>query len=238
MQRLLPQACVLCGGESGTDTLCAPCRTELPRLPAEGCKICALPLTHGRVCGVCIAKPPDYDAVTAALVYAFPVDAVIQRLKYRGDLSMVALLGDALAQRVAGPVDVIVPMPLSAARLRSRGFNQAMEIARVVQATTGLPLAAHACRRSIDTLPQATLPWEARAKNVRGAFECMEDFSGLHVAVVDDVMTTGATLAELARTLKHAGAARVSGWIAARTLRGEATAAGAGAGQRTPAVPD
>jgi ComF family protein len=115
---------------------------------------------------------------------------------------------------------VLVPMPLADGRLRERGFNQSQEIARHLARLSGIPLLPHACRRVRNTLPQATLPWKERAKNIRGAFVCDADFNGRHVAIVDDVMTTGATLNELARNLKKAGAARVTGLIAARTLPG------------------
>ena len=115
--------------------------------------------------------------------------------------------------------DLIVPMPLSAARLRERGFNQAQEIARLVGRLRDTEVATHLCRRVMETPPQATLPWKARASNVRGAFVCDRDLSGARVAVVDDVVTTGATLNELARVLKRAGAAHVSGWSVARAVR-------------------
>jgi predicted amidophosphoribosyltransferase len=111
-------------------------------------------------------------------------------------------------------------MPLSAARLRERGFNQAQELARYVGRTLGVRVLERACRKIADTVPQAALPWGERARNVRRAFVCDADLSGLRIAIVDDVITTGATLNELARNLKHAGAVHVSGWFVARTLRG------------------
>ena len=117
--------------------------------------------------------------------------------------------------------DVIIPLPLSPQRLRSRGFNQALEIARLLGKSTGVPVAAHACRRVRDTTPQAALPWKERARNIRGAFVCDADLTGLRVAIVDDVMTTGATLNEIARNVRKAGAAQVYGWVAARTLKHE-----------------
>ncbi len=109
-------------------------------------------------------------------------------------------------------------MPLGPARLGERGFNQALELARVASRLTNTPLTANACRRAHDRPPQAMLPWRERAKNIRGAFVYNADLSGLRVAVVDDVMTTGATLNELARNLRKAGAAEIRGWMVARTL--------------------
>jgi len=107
---------------------------------------------------------------------------------------------------------------LARGRLAERGFNQALEIARIVSARTGIPLLPLACRKVVDTPPQATLPWKDRAKNVRRAFVCDADLRGKRIAVVDDVLTTGATLGEVARVLRKAGAAEVAGWVVARTL--------------------
>jgi predicted amidophosphoribosyltransferase len=108
-------------------------------------------------------------------------------------------------------------VPLAAARLRARGFNQSLEIARALAAATGCRLAPHAAERGRDTPAQLDLPFAERARNVRGAFRCTAPLAGAEVALVDDVMTTGATLAELAATLKRAGAARVVNWVVART---------------------
>jgi ComF family protein len=157
--------------------------------------------------------------VTAAYAYDFPVDALIQAYKYGGELRLARLLGRALAHRASAAVDALVPMPLSVERLRSRGYNQALELAREVGRVRGVPVWAHACRRVIDTPAQALLPWRERPRNVLGAFVCDADLAGLRVAVVDDVLTTGATLNELARNLRRAGAAEVHGWVAARAVQ-------------------
>lgn len=181
--------------------------------------MCAMPLTSGEACGACLARPPAYDTVCAAYAYAFPIDALIHSFKYRGNLALARTLAGSLAQAVTSPVDALVPMPLSAARLRERGFNQAQELARHVGRARNVPILEGACRKVGDTVPQAALPWEERARNVRRAFVCDADLAGLRVAVVDDVVTTGATLNELARNLKRAGAVHVSGWVIARTLK-------------------
>jgi ComF family protein len=146
------------------------------------------------------------------------VDALIHALKYGGRLALASTLGEALAQAVPHDVDAIVPMPLARERLAERGFNQALEIARVVAARTGIPLLRDAVRKVVDTPPQAALPWNERARNVRRAFVCDSDLAGVRIAVVDDVLTTGATLNELARVLRKAGAVSVAGWVVARTL--------------------
>ena len=220
MQRAIAPSCLLCTGPSAGHLLCAACDAELPRLATQHCEICALPLTVGKRCGACISNPPEYEHICAPFTYAFPVNALVQALKYRGVLAIAPVFGRAIARSLDERPDVVIPMPLAATRLRERGFNQAQEIARHVAHITGITLLPRACRKVRDTAPQAALPWKERAKNVRRAFVCDEDFSGRHVAIVDDVMTTGATLNELARNLKRAGAVRVTGLVAARTLPG------------------
>mgnify|MGYP003344493588 FL=1 len=225
-QQLVAPSCLLCAGPSAGALLCKPCEDDLPHLlpvaPAHGalCDTCALPITAGTRCGACLANPPAYDHICAPFTYAFPADALVRALKYRNGLAIAPLLGNAIADTLDVRPDVIIPMPLADARLRERGFNQAQEIARHVARRSGIRLAPRACRKVRDTAPQAALPWKERAKNVRKAFVCDEDFTGLHVTVVDDVMTTGATLNEIARNIKQAGAARVTGLIATRTLPG------------------
>jgi ComF family protein len=209
-------SCFLCRGKAAA-LLCAACDADLPRLGPELCPRCALASPGGAVCGRCLTQPPAYDATRAAFAYAFPADALIQALKFRGELALAPLLGDFLALRIpAREADCLVPVPLSSARLRSRGYNQALEIARRVATATGTRLAPELCERSRDTATQMDLPLEERAKNVRGAFHCPGIVAGT-VAVLDDVMTTGATLDEVAATLKRAGAARVVNWVVART---------------------
>lgn len=219
-QHLLPGMCVLCASRAARSNLCERCRDDLPYLPRERCPRCAA-ATHGAmVCGACLAHPPAFDQVIAPCVYADPLDRLIQSFKYSGHLAIAPLLADVMLAEI--PVDsspdLVVAMPLSAERLRERGFNQSLEIARLIAAARNLPLNIDACRRVLHTAPQSALAWDERAKNIRGAFVCMEDVHGRSVAVVDDVLTTGATLNELARVLRQCGATQVTGWVAARTL--------------------
>jgi len=209
-------SCFLCRGKAGA-ILCAACCADLPRLGADLCPRCALASPAGAVCGRCLTQPPAFDATRAALAYAFPADALIQALKFRGELALAPLLGSLLLPCISGKeVDCVVPVPLSAGRLRARGYNQALEIARSVAAAARTRLAPELCERSRDTGVQMDLPLKERAKNVRDAFHCPGVVSGT-IAVLDDVMTTGATLEEVAATLKRAGAARVVNWVVART---------------------
>lgn len=215
-----PPTCQVCGGAGarGID-LCLPCREELPWL-GPCCNRCALPLPVAGVCGQCQCHPPPFDAVLAPLRYQPPVDWLLQGLKFHGRLSAARLLGhllgEALAARGTGLPDLIVPVPLHPARLAERGYNQALELARPLARQLGLPLAAGLCRRTRATDTQSLLPAAARRRNVRGAFTLTGPLPGSHVAIVDDVVTTGATVAELATTLRRAGATRVEVWAVAR----------------------
>ena len=197
------------------------------------------------LCGRCLHAPPHFDATIAAYAYGAPLDQALQAFKYRAALGLGGFLSDALLRAIAvrasatatpsAPAefaaeagtaaaavvpDLIIPMPLFRRRLAERGFNQALELARPLARKQHIALDARAVRRVRDTPPQAGLPWDERARNIQNAFACTHPAAaaGLHVAVVDDVMTTGATLNEMARVLKAAGAARVSNWVVARTL--------------------
>lgn len=208
-------SCFLCRGAAG-ELLCAGCEADLPRLGGPRCPRCALDSPRGEVCGRCLSHTPHYDATVAALAYEFPADALVHALKFRGELALAAYLGGILGRCIAEfQVDHVVPVPLSAKRLRGRGYNHAVEIARHV---TRRPVELELCVRSRDTPAQMELPYAERQRNVRGAFRCTRSLDGRRVAVVDDVMTTGATLDEIAQTLKKAGAAHVVNWVVARTF--------------------
>ena len=211
------QDCLLCGAGTGPDLLCADCTADLPALP-EHCPVCALPSPRGSVCGACLASPPHFDRTVASWLYEFPCDRLVQALKYRGRLALARYFARNLASRLPPQCDLLIPMPLHPARLAQRGFNQAVEIARHLARHTGTAVRLRGARRVRHTTAQAELPYEERARNVRGAFACDLDLSGRSVAVVDDVMTTGATLNELARVLRRAGAVRVENWVIARSV--------------------
>ncbi len=218
---LLPQDCLLCASPAGRRQVCAACSAKLPRLSVELCPVCALPSVGAGICGACQAHKPYFDATVAAFQYAFPIDRLVQALKYRHQLALAAWFAEAMLERGPPPGrhDLLLALPLAKSRLASRGYNQALEIARPLAHRLSLPLPTGLCRRSIDTPPQASLPWRARQRNVRGVFEAERDLTGKSVLVIDDVMTTGASLNELARTLKKHGAVRVDNWVVARVLK-------------------
>lgn len=218
LDALLPQDCMLCAAPSGDRQVCVDCSAELPWL-GETCPRCALPTPGARVCGRCVATPPAFDATVACFAYEYPLDRLVQALKYGHRLALSRWFGEVLVGRVgAATVDRVVAMPLHRARLAERGFNQSLEVARHAARGIGAPLDAETVRRVIATAPQVDLPLDARARNVRGAFACGDRLDGARVAVVDDVMTSGATLDELARTLKESGAASVVNWVIARAV--------------------
>ena len=215
MRFLFGGSCFLCRG-AARDLICTQCDAELPRLDFALCPRCALASPNGAVCGRCLSTPVAYDATRAALAYDFPADALVHSLKFRGELALAPLLASYLREPIrADAVDHVVAVPLAARRLRERGYNQSVEIARHLRGDL-LDLAL--CERARDGRPQVELPHDERQRNVRGAFRCTRSLVGARIAVVDDVMTTGATLNELARTLKAAGAVHVVNWVVARTL--------------------
>jgi ComF family protein len=220
---LFPGHCRLCGSATrGESDLCRSCRCELPWLQ-RACGQCALPLhiAHEHtLCGHCQKQPPAFDRTTALFHYRPPVDHLIRRFKFAEELSTGRLLSGLLAARLAersGDLpELLLPVPLHPARLRSRGFNQATEIARHVGRTLGIAVDYRLCRRKRNTQAQSLLSPNARRLNLRNAFTVRRPPEALHVAIIDDVMTTGHTGNELARALKQAGAACVEVWVIAR----------------------
>ena len=215
----LAQDCLLCAAAGTDDILCPACAADLPRPPRQSCPRCALPNANGELCGHCLAKPPHFDAALAAYRYDFPVDKLIQSFKYGHRLALGAYFGREIAILGAAlEADLIMPLPLHDERLRQRGFNQALELARPLARARRLPIDTNSCCRVRDTPAQAGLAWHERLGNLRHAFACCTDLSGARIILIDDVMTTGASLDECARTLKLHGAATVTALVLARAL--------------------
>ena len=224
---LLPCSCVLCG-DTAQAVVCTPCRERYAAPGSARCPCCANPLgaheAAGQRCAGCLADPPAFDATVAAVDYAAPLDALVLRLKFGAQLPLAPWfaqqLGDAVLARPGWLLpDLLCPVPLGPQRLVERGFNQALEIARPLALALGAPLQPRLLVRSVETRAQSGVAPSERAENIRGAFEVADEalVQGRHVGVVDDVMTSGHTLNELAATLKRAGAARVSNLVFART---------------------
>jgi ComF family protein len=216
LERLFTEVCPACGCSSRAG-FCAPCGRRFARL-GQACPYCALPLPRTTCPKLTAAWHVDF--LTAPFAYAAPLDHFVLKLKFHQARRLGRALGLLLAAELpAGrePVDALVPMPLHPARLRERGYNQAMEIARGVAAATELALLHRGIRRVRATTPQTGSDAAHRRWNVAGAFAVERPLAGLRLAVIDDVVTTGATINALARELKSAGAAAVVGWAVART---------------------
>jgi ComF family protein len=226
-QYLLPHQCALCQQPCRT-ALCQYCQQRY--LPAPGsvtrCLQCALPLAPAADCHHCQQQEPAYDHTVVAVDYGAPFDHLIWALKFGHQLQhaplFAHLMRDALlqARHMQALPTLLLPVPLSRLRLQQRGFNQALEIARPLAHSIGIRLLPKALARTRDTRAQSQLHIRERANNVQGAFALLADpheIAGQHVALVDDVMTTGATLNELAHLLKRFGASQVSNLIFART---------------------
>jgi ComF family protein len=198
--------------------VCGDCAASLPLLRAR-CVRCALPLGAPGVCGQCLRGRAHFDGAFAAFEYRCPVDRLVQRFKYAGDLAIGRWLSCELARRLDAQErpHLLVPMPLTPARLRERGFNQAAQIARVVSKSLRVPAALGMVERVREAPSQSGLGRKARRANLRGAFRCRASLRGRHVALVDDVITTGASADAVCAVLKRAGASRVDVWAIART---------------------
>jgi ComF family protein len=175
----------------------------------------------GGICGACLKKTPPFERCLAPLLYQHPVGELVSGLKFQQKLShgrvMAALLLDYIEQELDEPPQLLIPVPLHKDRLRERGYNQALELARPLSRRLGIPLDYRSCRRIRSTKPQSALQIKERRKNVRGAFEIKGEIPARHVALVDDVVTTGNTVRELALLLKRHGVRRVDVWAVART---------------------
>jgi ComF family protein len=217
---VLPHHCLLCGaaGSDGLD-LCRDCTRELPR-NRTCCARCALPLPEpAALCGQCQRRVPPWDRAWVPFRYAWPLDRLESRFKFSANLACGRVLSSLwlCESAPAALPELIVPVPLHVARLRERGYNQALELARPLAKRLGLPLRIDGLIRQRATAAQTELGALARRRNVRGSFAVREGIAWPpHVALLDDVMTTGATLAECARLLKRAGVQQVDVWALAR----------------------
>lgn len=227
---LLPRHCHLCG-DVCKESVCAACARDFLHINPCRCPICGIELNlidARNICGQCLKKTPYFDQTIVATDYLPPVDELVHRLKFGHQLSIASLMADLLRDTVierysGGLPNLLAPVPLGPSRLIERGFNQAQEIAKVLAPQLGIDLAPRLLFRLRDTLPQSSLPFQQRQANTRNVFVCnlelLPKIDGQHIALVDDVMTTGTTLNEIAKILKRHGARKVSNFVFARTPR-------------------
>jgi len=227
LAQLLPSHCALCGmGCEGV--VCLPCRAQYAARRTSCCARCANPLPglsgDSSVCGACQSYPPEFDATVAAVDYAAPLDQLVLQLKFGARLALAPWFAenivDAVLARPGLPLpDLLCPVPLGPGRLVERGFNQALEIARPLSKALGIALHPTLAARTTETQAQSGVSPSQRAENIRGAFAVTDPdlVAGRHIGLVDDVMTSGHTLRELAATFKRFGAARVTNLVFART---------------------
>ena len=223
---LYPPTCLLCGdpGDQSLD-LCHACHADLP-YNHHACPSCGAMLAQqvstSTPCGHCLRAPPNYDTTQALLCYQAAVPYLITSLKFAGHYPVARLLGALMAhhlkKRTPYPQQII-PVPLHHRRYQQRGFNQAIEIARPIAHTLEIPLNLTSCRRHRNTSPQSRLAAKERRHNLKGAFSVIKEPGVEHVAIIDDVVSTGTTVNELARALRRAGVKRIDVWSAARAVR-------------------
>ena len=220
---LFPAVCLLCGnrGEKSQD-LCFSCRQNLI-VNQYCCQCCGQvfdePEQNPVICGRCQHSPPYFDKVYAPYVYQTAMRYLLLQLKFQRRYQISRLLGTLLSEHLKqfSPLpDCLIAVPLHRHRYRQRGFNQSLEIAKITAKQLGIPIDYKACSRQFNTKQQSTLPLKQRLKNVNNAFQVKKKLNWQHIALVDDVVTTGSTVNELARVLKQAGVMKVDVWVCAR----------------------
>ena len=227
---LLPLRCQLC--EELADTvLCSQCAHDFVLTNAHRCRQCGIQLfdsKHEQKCGECLKNPPSFDYTIVGTDYVPPVDELVQRLKFGHQLSIALLMAITIRESIITkhnrPLPLLItPVPLGRQRLIERGFNQSWEIARHLSVLLGVPGQARLLSRIRETQAQSLIPLAQRYANTRSAFVTNPSFTGQirdqHVGIVDDVMTTGTTLNEIAKTLKRQGATTITNFVFARTPR-------------------
>ncbi len=220
---LFPASCVLCGapGHNGVD-LCPHCETDLPRI-SPACQCCGLPLTENEQarCGQCLQTPRPYQRTISPYYYQPPLIQLITQFKFNHRLVMARVFAYLLAKHIINDQhkpEAIIPVPLHPRRLRERGYNQSLEIARLLGKTLNIPVDYKLCQRTRYTLPQTGLTAKTRKQNVKDAFGLTGTCEYKHIAIVDDVITTGHTITELASLLHKNGVDEIEVWSVARAV--------------------
>lgn len=222
-KQMIPQVCFICDERTDGKSICDTCLSMLPYYTPSHCPVCGIPTNQPQICATCSHTPPCFVRTQIGFHYAYPLNKLIQRFKYQADFTIGQQLGLLWAEQIKHSnslqTDIILPMPSHPSRLRERGFNQAVILAKVLGMQLDKPVVTNACHRIWNTTRQATLDRTARETNLIDAFVCETSLSGCHIALVDDVMTTGATLYALAQAALEAGAKTVELWALARAFQ-------------------
>lgn len=221
-----PDHCLVCLSPTTglVPHLCTECEADFPSIMFS-CRQCGIPLPDpaAPVCGQCLKQPPHFDNALIPYYYQTPLPRLITQLKFSHSMQLLPLLAHAWLSRVDLPEhslpECIIPVPLHTSRLRERGFNQSLELAKIISAPLGIRLESRICHRIIATESQSGLDAGARKRNIRNAFRVTDTPHYRHVAIMDDVVTTGSTLNELARMFKKSGIEVVDIWAIARAVR-------------------
>lgn len=224
---LLPRHCYLCGHPHPDQLdLCAACLQDLPRIQ-HSCQQCGLPIAADSLvqrCGQCLRQAPPYDHTLSAFIYSDPLKPLITRMKFSGNLALARLLGELVYEEINTKIsdmpEAILPVPLHPRRLKQRGFNQAIELARPLAKQMRIPVLIDAVERQVNTPSQTGLSKKQRRRNLRHAFQVTQTLPYSHIVLLDDVITTGQTVSALAERLKSAGVKQVDCWSVARALPG------------------
>jgi len=221
LEWVAPPCCLLCRLEvEYRHGLCQGCWAKLP-VNEIHCECCALPMAHESLCGHCQRCPPVFDSVIAPLCYQDPIDQMLCALKYHQQLSFArtaaGLITDTVRESGEPMPDLLIGVPMTHRAVRKRGLNQAVFLARLIGRQLGIPVKSTLIKKLRETDRQSTLNASKRQRNLKGAFHCKGSLEDKHIALVDDILTTGATANEISKVLKVAGANRVDIWVCART---------------------
>jgi len=217
---LMPIPCLLCGSGSSNDCLCQACSAQLPIIN-HACPRCASPLLQTMLCGSCLNKPPQQDASFSLFCYQPPIDRLILDFKYHDKLVLSRLFATQMVEQLKNRAlpQLLIPIPLHPRRLRERGYNQSLELAKQLSKQLNIPVRHDILIRIRDTPPQASLPFSERKKNMKQAFQLNKTELPDHIALIDDVLTTGHTVNVAAKILRQAGVKNIEVWTIARTVK-------------------
>lgn len=218
--KLMPIPCRLCGTMSQHQAICKACLQNLPPL-GDACPRCAMPISNAYLCGHCLVQPPEQDLSFSLFPYLDPVDRLIADLKYHDKLFLSQFFGQLMCDKLKNrpQPDLLIPIPLHPNRLRQRGYNQSFELAKVLSMKLGIPTSNSHLTRTIDTKSQASIPFKMRKQNIQHAFKFLQTKVPAHIALIDDVLTTGHTANAAAKQLRQAGATTIEIWTIARAIR-------------------